>query len=109
MRNKILAGILVFGIVLVGGWWIWNSGLPGTLVDVRYCEKDSDCVTCCGFNYNLTYGRGLCINKAYLEDCQNGGIRDINVCCHCEYVGVCNTCKCVDNQCVTEKTSIIGC
>ena len=24
-KTKILAGVLVMGIVLIGGWWIWNS------------------------------------------------------------------------------------
>ena len=102
-KTKIVVGILVAGVVLIGGWWVWNS--TGTSRDVRYCVKDSDCVTYCGFNHNKTYGRGPCINKAYW----NREIKDIKVCCQCEYVDSCNTCRCVDNQCVTERTNIVGC
>ena len=45
-RVKILIGVLVVGIVLIGGLLIWNKLTPETKVidDEKYCEKDLDCV-----------------------------------------------------------------
>ena len=36
-KIKILIGILVVGILLIGGWWVWNTQIENR------CNSDSDC------------------------------------------------------------------
>jgi len=82
-KTKIILGILIMSVILVGGWWIWNSqtiGGPkgicgprgmGSNYDVSYCDKscntNSDCKFTCGcgaINKNE-----ICHDEGIIYDC----------------------------------------
>ena len=73
---------------------------------VLYCEQNSDCSPCCGVEYlngDTVKGRGECINKNY--NCKDyPGIYNLYK-CGTEYRMYCNTCGCINNQCVTIHTT----
>ena len=71
-KIKILLGILVLGILVVGGWQFWNSIFlekePSIPPEWKICTSDSDCVEtrggCCPCSMG---GTQTAINKKYLE------------------------------------------
>jgi len=82
-KIKILVGVLVVGLVLIAGWWIWSSqtikdlkGIcgpkgMGTNYNVSYCDKlcdvDNDCKFTCGcgaINKNE-----ICHDEGIIYDC----------------------------------------
>ena len=45
-KTKILFGILIVGIIVIGGWWILtkkNEGVP-TTAELKTCSMNSDCI-----------------------------------------------------------------
>ncbi len=71
-KIKILIGILVLGILLIGAWWVWNSIIPKKEPFIpphwKICNSDSDCVEtqagCCRCTMG---GVQTAINKKYLN------------------------------------------
>jgi hypothetical protein len=105
--TKIFIGAVVALIVIIVAalllvfWALNHASLRGE----GYCEKDSDCVPCCGTvgplgNFTVE-GRGECINREFKGR--------IDACCQCEYAGECNTCRCENNLCVTYPTGDMRC
>ena len=75
-KIKILIGVLVIGVILIGIWQAWEMGILNIII--RSCHQDSDCIGTCTFG---------CINR---NSIYNEKIR-------CAWV---SECKCVDNKCV---------
>jgi len=81
---KILIAVLIVGILLIGGWWIWkNQQIQDYKIYEKYCQKDQDCgcSTCGCLNF---YWK----DKMECETTYEGAV--------CDKVG----CVCKDNQCV---------
>ena len=85
-KIKILIGVLIIGVILIGIWQAWEE-------DEKYCNQDSDC--------KLIYGPCGCeavsVNsrRTYLDE---GDIRcEINSC-----LAYNATVACVDNQCAVK-------
>lgn len=76
-----------------------------------YCEQNSDCTPCCWTVGTMDpleiKGRGTCMNKNYSCDDYPGLYPEGT--CGKEFVGWCNTCGCVNNQCVTIQTTDYRC
>lgn len=116
-KTKILIGILI-GIILVGGWWIWNSKkIEKSLPTITYekiitCNNNSDCYCCdslgLGKQHPLTLAyeeayANVCINKNYLDkgyrvECQHN-IEDEKTFCGT------HQCKCENNRCISALKS----
>lgn len=51
-KTKILTGILVIVIILIGGSWIWSdtssNQIPEKYKDSKYCERNDDCILISG-------------------------------------------------------------
>ena len=94
-RVKILIGVLVVGIVLIGGLLIWNKLTPETKVigDEKYCEKDTDCHWMCGCG---------CINKNAKCETPEGIMYDCYPGMEEKY-----SCVCKDNQCETIEKQVV--
>lgn len=72
MRNKkLLIGILIIGIVIVSGWWVWNHyrtpicfvlewQIAGKIERANYCNADEDCIT---VNFSCPFGCGSYVNR----------------------------------------------
>lgn len=72
-KIKILIGVLVIGIILIGGWWIWKetplfvtecnileNDIKQDLEEANYCEKDDDCVV---VSFGCPFGCWNFVNK----------------------------------------------
>ncbi len=82
-KIKILIGVLVVGVILIGTWQTWEMGILNIII--RSCYQDSDCIGTCTFG---------CINR---NSIYNEKIR-------CMWV---SECKCVDNKCVEKEPTIV--
>ncbi len=82
-KIKIMIGVLVVGIILIGTWQAWEMGILNIVT--RSCHQDSDCIGTCTFG---------CINR---NSIYNEKIR-------CMWV---SECKCIDNRCVEKEPTIV--
>jgi len=86
-KIKILIGILIVGVLLIGGWWILKNQISGVCSDKtpqfcdKTCKSDDDCkLECCG-----------CISKK--EKCKCGFLVEFAP------PHPCFGCKCIHNTC----------
>lgn len=75
-----LVGLLMLGVILFGGWWLWRNQLLDGILASKYCRKDSDCAftQCCG-----------CASKCY------------KICSKRPFAV---PCECKNNQCIVKQT-----
>ena len=92
-KIKILIGILIVGILLIGGWWVWKQNTIerqsiSTYNIIKNCTHDNECV-CSG-----RYG---CINK-------NSVLPPVIPEDKFKCIGV--KCSCINNRCIQKLPSL---
>ena len=108
LKTKIVMGIFIIGIVLIGGWWIWKFGIYGTTkpivppLKMKICSQDSDCIIvkgdCCGCSSG---GTATTINKNFEEEWYEKLPKD----CIClmvisDHPSCFKETRCINNRCV---------
>lgn len=63
MNSKILIGVLVVGVVLMGKWWIWNNQFSQDIriQEVRISMKRGPCFGTCPVYSLVIYGNGTVV------------------------------------------------
>lgn len=92
-KTKILIGISIIVILIIGGWWTWNQQKSGVTSYCRatnplYCENDNDCI--CIEDAGCFLG-----NKNYYEKCADKTGLCMDFCTGWGQPPV----KCINNQC----------
>ena len=86
-KIKILIGVLIVGLVLIGSWLIWKNQIIGICSDKtpqfcdKTCKSDDDCKLECGCG---------CISKEEKCECLGIGYTPPHPCFGC---------KCINNTC----------
>ncbi|MCK4454204.1 hypothetical protein KAU51_02560 [Candidatus Parcubacteria bacterium] len=94
--KKILIGILAVGIILIGGWWVWNNYQPiGEMLEGKHCKQDSDCIY--GWPERCIMG---CVHK---DTPKRTPCPDVKVAMWSSYIWENMPCRCINNKCVEDK------
>jgi len=107
-KEKIILSILVVGIILISGWWIWEHETTKPIVpslNMEACSQDSDCIVvkgdCCGCDAG---GTATAINKNF----ENEWYEKLSTDCICTQVisnhpSCFKEARCVNNKCVLKS------
>ena len=93
-KLKILLGILVVGIILIGSWWTWKNYQP---VKEKYCRQDNDCIF--GWPEKCIMG---CVHK---DTPKRTPCLLVKPAPWSPYIWGNMPCKCVGGKCVEDKES----